>query len=345
MKNYDFEPQPTWSRETLFTDGDAYFDRIVFEIERAQISIDVEVYIFVLDTIGRKISEALMVASGRGVKIRLLVDRMGSFGWIEPLEQLFTDSGIEFKVYHPIFRKFSWRWLNYLNQRNHRKNWIFDSRRLGVSSCNLTDSHSHAVSGSAAWVDFGMVVEGDLVKKFINEFEVSWRIRGYHQTKSDLIDFISRSNRRVWIATPYFVPTIRQLRLLFRLRARGVEIRILISQKSDIFFMPSIMSAYLGVLLGAGIKVWQFERTVFHGKVIVVDDWHRVGTSNFNHRSVFHDLETDIMVTHPENQARLCAALETSFSESREMRPEVRSLASLLGKAVTKILLFFRFWL
>jgi cardiolipin synthase len=77
---------------------------------------------------------------------------------------------------------------------------------------------------------------------------------------------------------------------------RGVDVRLVIPTQSDVFFMPIIAKSYFGMLLKHGVKIYEFQPSMLHAKIVVIDDWVRIGSSNLNHRSLLHDLEVNVIL-------------------------------------------------
>ena len=110
-----------WEKEQTFFSGDEYFSAIKSDIQNAKKSIDVECYIFEFDQIGKSLSDSLIAASKRGVRVRVIVDGIGSAYSISTLQRYLREGGVEFKVFHPIFSSWFIPVFRTINRRNHRK--------------------------------------------------------------------------------------------------------------------------------------------------------------------------------------------------------------------------------
>ncbi|MBM3380888.1 MAG: phosphatidylserine/phosphatidylglycerophosphate/cardiolipin synthase family protein [Betaproteobacteria bacterium] len=189
-----------WSHEMLLVDGKEYFPALLHEISQAQKSIAIETYIFENEALGREMVRALNAAQARGVQVRLLVDGVGSAGWIS--DGFRTDESLSFevRVYHPlpwqilpslahprgpgvdwIFRLFS-----YVNSRNHRKVALIDERVAFVGSLNLSDAHMSAIYGDRAWHDVGVRLEGGALGVLADAFQNAWQ-RGWRVTHTNML--------------------------------------------------------------------------------------------------------------------------------------------------------------
>ena len=219
---------------------------------------------------------------------------------------------------HAFFTRI-WR----MNQRNHRKIITIDSNTMYVSSFNFSIEHTRDYD-QKKWKDMGVRVEGDNVKVAVLNFKKIWKLKEYfqlypqvkpllkHAKRSplrmsstlfmkrylyrDLLQKINRANHRIWLVTPYFIPKGRLIRALGRAATRGVDVRILISKKTDVRLFRSLQFFYYPYLLKKKVKVFQYTETVLHAKNFIIDDFITIGSSNLNHRSLLHDLEVDLSI-------------------------------------------------
>ena len=137
----------------------------------------------------------------------------------------------------------------------------------------------------------------------------------------DLLRRIAQARTRVWITTPYFVPTEDLLRALER-AARTADVRLLLPRVNDVPMMPYIAGVYIERLRAAGVRVWTYPRMV-HAKTQVIDDLGLVGSSNLNSRSLHCDLEADVWVAHPESVAALSEAFLADCAISAEIPHDI----------------------
>ena len=287
-----------WDTEEIFFEGDDYFNRLIEDIDRAQQYITVEMYIFNDDELGHLISEKLIAASKRGIKVQIIVDGIGSISFFDKMNERFRREGLFVKMYnplpfyHPYYGKLSvlrkaqvigiraWR----LNNRNHRKIITIDYVIMYTGSFNITAEPTRFFK-EKAWKDMGVRVTGDYVKYAVLNFKRTWKLRDYFRYKKQLKgkkeyfwktspmrlnqtvfmknffyrDFLKRIHRaktRIWFMTPYFIPKRRLIRALGKAAKRGVDVRILISQKTDVRFFRWLQYFYYSYLLSKGVKVY-----------------------------------------------------------------------------------------
>ncbi len=353
-----------WDSERLFFSSRGFFDHILKAIPQAERSIDVETYIFELDELGNRLIEELRRAAGRGVAVRVMLDGVGSLHSAEEVAARFGGSAVKVKIYHPV------RWWSFfafarnLNRRNHRKVWLLDSNTAYVGSMNIAHND---------WTDYGIRVEGKWVALLRQSFEKSWlgqarwrqlvrpstlwRRAPYQKGRWVRLNdtmlrrrrnyrlLLQRSNtalRRIWLASPYFVPRLDLVRALCAAARRGVDVRILLPKNADVFFMPWLASTYYLSLLDAGVKIYEYLPHFFHAKVKMIDGWASVGSANLNHRSLLHDLEADVIVTHSGNRRLLEEELLRGFGNSKNVTPESLKETPWFQKIASRLFLIFR---
>jgi cardiolipin synthase len=183
-----------WNSEEIFLDGDTYFERLISDIDSAQKYITVEMYMFNDDLLGKKISQQLVNAHLRGVRVEVIVDGIGSYNFNNQLNEYFSINGIKVKIYNPlpfyhpypnnidltekisILTERIWR----LNRRNHRKIFTIDYKILYVGSFNITSEHIKDHNGGT-WKDMGVRVTGDHVNFAILNFKKTWKFKDFYR--------------------------------------------------------------------------------------------------------------------------------------------------------------------
>jgi len=324
-----------WESEKLYTTGDAYFTDLMKAIEQASQSIEFETYIFESGVLADRLSRCLIAAAQRGVKVRMIVDGLGSPRFGDQYWPQLKAAGVRVR----FFRSFPWilrrlpgdsdslflRFLmriRRLNRGLHRKFCIVDHQELWSGSFNVSDVHLTEIYGSQAWKDMGVAVRGPDVRSVRRAFHrafLGWRALNWptrsprllmlndsyihkRRTRLQSVRQIRNAKERVWISTPYFVPIGSIYRLLKEKAQQGMDIRVMIPRKNDVWIMRWISSPVLKKLSTYGVKVFVYEPRFSHQKILIADDWITVGSTNINHRSFLHDLELDIVITHNTNR-------------------------------------------
>lgn len=329
---------PRWEQETLFTTGDEYFAGLLSALERARFTVELESYIFEKGLLADRLISVLIACAARGVRVRLIVDGLGSPEFVNVYWPRLRAAGIEvrfFRVFPWILRRlpgdpegFVQRMalrLRQMNRGNHRKFCLVDTEELWVGSFNVSDVHLREVFGDDAWKDAGVAVRGHDLIYARRAFQRAWR--GWtalnwparspkllllndsflHKRRARLahVTRIKKAEHRVWLATPYFVPIGHLYRLLARRARQGLDVRLIIPQKNDVWIMKWMSVPLLKGLCRKGVKVYVYEPRFSHQKLFVADDWISVGSTNLNHRSFLHDLEMDVVITHEDNRRRI----------------------------------------
>ena len=334
---------PHWHSEQVFDDADSYFDALLIDIEKAQYSIELESYIFDSDALGILVVNALIKARQRGVHIRVLVDGFGSGDYLAYLQHRLQPNDIQLRVYHPMpwyFRAHPWSLnqhttlskvgflLASLNQRDHRKLCVIDQQTAWVGSFNISTTHLSEARGGDNWRDYGVRVTSPEVSRLTHNFDYLWFqheptpqagfLKQYISNLSPLsrrlrqdflVSLIDRSQRRLWITNAYFAPSPRILKALKRACRRGIDVRLIVAEKSDVAFFPTLTATYYGDLLRFGVQVFAYHQRILHAKVMLVDEQAIIGSTNFNQRSFLHDLELDLVL----NKDSTIDQLEQSF--------------------------------
>lgn len=362
-----------WSHWKFYHRGDEFFGALVEALRKAKQSIEIETYIFETDPFTLGLLDELGEARRRGVEVRLLVDGIGSYFWLEALKDRCRELGIDLRVWQPLPRNFAgarrllWlagfrliRILRQLNRRNHRKIVLIDSKVAFLGSQNWTQVHSESFMGDKAWRDSGLQVEGPAVADLQAAVAVAWKkssiqrfrfwtlqqskVRRYHALLSaarlnldarnrrhiirDVLHRIHRSKKRILIESAYFLPTRSQFRALRKAAKRGVDVRIIVPGESDVPLVKWAAHDLSILLRKAGVKIYEYQPRILHAKFYVIDDWAAIGSTNFNHRSFFHDLEVEAVFDQPEAVSELAAQWNQDLTESlpqEEVRKAPRS--------------------
>ncbi len=357
-----------WQSERVFHDGDSFFREVLNAVSDANKSVHLEYYIFNDGILARRLVETVCLAASRGVKVVLCIDGLGSIGFPRELRTKLVDAGVEVRVYNPLghFFPFSakfWRQFSLINRRNHRKVCLVDGRQLFVGGMNIDDWHLPEVKKAEAWRDTGVRVTAEDMNPLEKNLEQIWRPRktrskdeinlpvllndGLARRRKFYRKFISRirhAEKRIWITSPYFSPPGRFLVSLINAARRGVDTRILLPARPDIFFSRPMNGLFFSVLLSSGVKIYEYMSSTLHAKSIIIDDWVAVGSSNKNYRSFFYDLEIDVILTQRTSLIEMETQFERDLKESREITIKDWNMRPWLWRLVEKFLWLVRRW-
>ena len=337
-----------WASERLVSDPAEYYHLLVTELSQAQVSIELVVYIFRDDRVGQPVVDALIAAQARGVQVRVIVDGFGSGDFAKIIANKLTVSGVEIRIYHPL----PWAWSNYrwslakgnffkkfthffsrLNRRDHRKLCIVDQQVAWCGSFNICADHLGKV---LPWRDYAVRISGSRVEELVATFNSDWAaqppkistrslrlIQGNNSLRlrwlrnRSMLQRIKQAKRRVWICNAYFSPSGAVLRAIKLARSRGVEVKVIVAGRSDIPFFPALTSTYYDDLLALGVDIYIYQRGILHAKVVLVDEQCVLGSSNLNHRSFYHDLELDVVLSSANTIADIEQSLQLDMRDSR----------------------------
>jgi cardiolipin synthase len=315
-----------------------------------------EYYIFQIDALGERFIEALGAAAGRGVRVRVLIDGVGSSVSCTALAERLFEVGVPVQIYNPLpWLTGAFRWsqgrggwmyksmlfLLNINRRNHRKLCMVDGTSAWVGSFNISTDHLAVTAGGRGWRDYAMKLRGPEVESLAGGFDRMWMAQGprFHrgfiarylsnrsqQARRLKNRFVARSvvgaARRVWLVSAYFAPTARLRRALLRACRNGRDVRLLLPEQSDVAMFPGLSSHYYRELLRAGARIFLYQAGVLHAKALLIDDFSIVGSSNWNYRSTLHDLELDVVIRSRDTVAALEQVVVEDCYKSRELRLE-----------------------
>lgn len=373
--------------ETLFHQGDYFFDSLLKECKRARHEILIEAYIFETDDLGKRLLRVLKKKAKEGVKVKILMDGIGSFSFCPLLFKKLVNQNFEIRIFNPL--PFQWaanseikkrvpftrflRGLFFINKRNHRKTYIIDKRIAYVGSINITRLHSIRFSGERAWRDTGVKLKDERVQLLRETFHKAWKNHlGHTKAKEnfkaaiksirsglrlndglfaralqnhDLIKRIDNAQKRVWITNPYFVPTPQLIKALKEAADRGVNVTIIIPRKSDMKLFPLINSLASRKLAHWGINIYEYLPRILHAKLMVIDQWCVVGSSNMNSRSLKHDYEVDVVLRDNQNKESLIKHFLFDLAESTELKRQ--DILKRYGSSYLYAIFFrlIRYWL
>jgi cardiolipin synthase A/B len=366
-------------REIVFSQADEYFSALLQDIAQASSSINLETYIFDFDSLGKQVAEHLTAASRRGVTVRLMVDGVGSSSWDSRMTQQLEQAGIQVRIFRPLPWKISqWKWVRphlsvmaklqhlwgVIKRRNHRKICLIDGRIAWVGSFNVSMNHFPAAQGGKGWRDTAVRLEGINVDELQHAFNSAWvddsslfqrKIFSAPQfrfnyirrrrLRRDLLLRIARCHSRIWITNAYFVPDFSLLRYLKKAGRNNVDVRLLLSGSSDMFFIPWAAAAFYRKLFLSGARIFEYKERILHAKVMIVDDWMTVGSTNLDYLSFLQNFEADVVLTLPESKIAIEEQFLDDISQSREIFMHDLNKSAWWKKLLGHLLLYLKRWL
>lgn len=340
------------NRFELLLDGQVFFPRMLAAIEAAERQVEIELYLVEDGQCSERLTDAMCRACARGVVVRGLFDAYGAAGLGAPLRARLQAAGVQLRWYNPV------RWRRGIRNfhRDHRKLLVVDSRLAYVGGTGSTDEFWLPDAPLSPWHEAMVEIEGPLVGDWQQLFEHQWRARfswrPSHQPAPltlpecppvgiglgrvayadaaqhrdillSLLRALRGAKQRVWLATPYFLPTWKIRRALRRAAARGVEVRLLLAGRNTDH--PPVRFAgqrYYPKLLKAGVRIFEYQPRFLHLKMVLVDDWVSVGSCNFDHWNLRFNLDANVEALDPDFTRAVAASFIEDFGVSREITLE-----------------------
>lgn len=354
------------NRIEIFTDGTAFYPAMLDAIRGACETINLECYIFKQGHVGDAFVAALAERARAGVRVTVVLDAIGSFGAVRRAGRVLREAGCRVEAY----QKLTWYRLARLNNRTHREILVVDGKVAFVGGAGIADWWSEPHKGKPMWRDMMARVEGPVVAQIQGVIAENWlECCGEILTGSDTykaheaIDgasafilksspadratasrvlfqtLIEGSNRRVRIATPYFLPDKAFRQALVRTARRGVEITVVVPGRgTDQRWVRLASRRMFGQLLEAGIRIYEYEPGMTHVKMLIVDGlWSAIGTTNLDNRSFEHNDEVNLTVRDEGIAARLTEDNDRDIARSREITLEQWRSRSIVEKLVGPI--------
>ncbi|MBD8491790.1 phospholipase D-like domain-containing protein [Pseudomonas syringae] len=337
------------NRFELLIDGPSFFPRMLAAIDQAQQQVDLELYLVEAGSCANAVVDALVAAARRGVIVRCLFDGYGTQAFGSRLRQRLADAGVILRLYNPVGLRRGLRNL----YRDHRKLLLVDKRLAVVGGTGVTDEFWEPDKPVSQWHEVMVEITGPLVidwqalfdRQFhANDKPTAWRpqenfglthlpkvpvsgqglgrvayadSRQHRDILQSLVRALNSGQRRIWLATPYFLPTWRVRRSLRKAAMNGVDVRLLLTgPRTD---HPSVRYAghrYYPRLLRAGVKIFEYQPCFLHLKMVLIDDWTSIGSCNFDHWNLHFNLEANLEAIDPALTAQVVASFDTDFARS-----------------------------
>ena len=339
------------NRVRALCNGDEIFPAMLDAIRGARSTICFETFIYWSGAIGREFAEALAERARAGVKVHVVLDWVGSGKMEASLVEGMKDAGIEVVKYHPL----RWYSLGRLNNRTHRKLLIVDGRVGFTGGVGIADEWLGNAQDPEHWRDSHFRLEGPAVAQMQAAFMDNWmetcsqvlhgeeyfpalEPAGPHAAqlfKSSADDAsesvrlmyllsISAAVKSVRIANAYFVPDSLAIATLVAAQRRGARVEIIVpSGHIDQKLVRRASRSLWGLLLEAGIAIYEYQPTMYHVKVVVVDEvWTSVGSTNFDNRSFRLNDEANLNILDAEFAAGQADVFESDKAKARRITLE-----------------------
>lgn len=320
------------NRVELFDTGREGLGAMIAAIEAAMTRVHLETYILRSDRIGRRFVEALVGCAERGSAVRVIYDSVGSRGLDVRMLDPLVAAGGEVIAFNPIV----WPYPSYApRRRDHRKILVVDGRVAFTGGLNIGEEYVAGIHGSPGeeWRDAHVRLEGPVVRDLEAVFLESW-FRGdgpglpwdallteepppagpvrcavlpdgpvyrRRRMRDLIVSALDAAREAVLLVSPYFAPGRAVLDALANASGRGVRVDLLLAGSTDHPVLRRAARAIVPRLLQAGVRVYEYERSMMHAKLAIFDgQWGIIGTSNLDRQSFEHNFEVNLVVEHAE---------------------------------------------
>lgn len=356
------------NRVEVYSSGRDKFEALFNDIRAAEEYIHLQYYIIEDDHIGRALRDALIERAKAGVKVRVIYDDFGCWGVSRKFFRSMREAGIDI---HPFFKVVFPPFATRINWRNHRKLAIIDGEVAYVGGMNVADRYIDGGSKFGCWRDTHMRITGPAVAAVQYSFAVDWSFMGqsllqepvdmslpkgpgeaaglqmmrcgptseWSNVSLYMLKAIGNAKKRVYIQTPYFLPTDAMLSALQAAALSRVDVRVMIPLKSDSSTLTLASYSYIMECLRAGIKIYLFEAGMLHSKTMMIDDrLSAIGSANIDFRSFEHNFEETMFIFSSEVNTTLRAQFMADLQQSTRVRASVWRRRPIMQKAKESIM-------
>ena len=331
--------------------GDEIFPAMLAAIRGARLTLTFETYIYWSGAIGREFADALAERARAGVKVHVLIDWVGSLKMDETLLDELARAGVEIERYHPLH----WYHIARMNNRTHRKLLVVDGRVGFTGGVGIADRWCGNAQDPDHWRDIHYRVEGPVVAQLQAVFLDNWMkvsgkvlhgdgyfpaLEAAGEASAQMFSSspsgggesmrlmyllsITAAGQAIRLSASYFVPDALTIRTLVQARERGVAIQVIVpGAHIDAETVRRASRAKWGALLEAGVEIYEYQPTMFHCKVMVVDEvLVSVGSTNFDTRSFSLNDEANLNVYDAQFAREQIAVFERDRARAHRISVE-----------------------
>ena len=362
------------TRFECYSDGQSKMSALLRAIGTARHHIHLQYYIIDDDRTGNRLREALIRKAREGVEVRILYDDVGSRSVRKAFFESMRAEGIDVRPFlHVQFPRFTSK----VNYRNHRKIVVIDGCIGFLGGMNIADRYLYGTERLGPWRDTHFRLEGGgvagLQAAFLNDWYATTRQRlasavyypscacdvpnrlqilpsgpfgKWRSLLQALCLAVGRAQRRIWIETPYYLPSETLNNALQTAALAGIDVRLMVPLHSDSKIVDLAAHSYIDDMLRAGVKVWFYTAGFLHAKQVIIDDELSViGSANMDFRSFEHNFEINAFVCDQALTARLARLFERDMAQSHPLnkaewfhRPRLRRLAESILRLFSPLL-------
>ncbi|MDR0982188.1 MAG: cardiolipin synthase [Culturomica sp.] len=335
----------------ILNNGLETFPALFAALSKAKKYIHLEYYILEDGLLMTRLKEILIEKARAGVEVRVIYDDMGGWKLSNKIISELSKAGVQIYPFLPVrFHKFA----NKANYRNHRKIAVIDGETAFVGGLNIADRYLFGLTNGQFWRDTHLRVRGEAVVSLQTIFLVDWyfvcqellldkneylpvnRKEGnivvqtvssgpdsdWSSIQQAYFTLINTAKRYVLISSPYFMPGETTLNCMKAAAMGGVDVRLLLPQKSDSVLTHWCSRSFVEELMDAGVKVYWYKKGINHSKVIVVDGVvASVGTANMDNRSFEQNFEVNLIIYDSQVSKQLAGYFMEDLKDSEEENP------------------------
>lgn len=345
--NLEQSPVFGGNKVSVYPGGKSKFCSLFEDIECAESHIHIFYYAIGDDHIGNELKEKIINKVKQGVKVRLLYDGLGCNKTNRKYFKQMIDAGVEVRTFLPLSFP---RFLRSVNYRNHKKIVIIDGRIAYTGGINVKDVYIDGLPWGR-WNDIHFKVEGSGASGLQSVFLADWYYAsgeylsspeyypdvevcgevpiqivnaeplGMHSNIMEaMFTAISRAKKYVYIETPYFIPTECLLQAIQTVAMSGIDVRVVMPEKSDNDFVQYASNSYVEKLLRNKVRVYQYLNGFTHSKLMVIDDELVIaGSANMDIRSLELLFETNLFIYDKEVSQTVKSIYQTDMDNSKEL--------------------------
>lgn len=308
------------NRTDIYSNGQDTYDAMLAAIRSAKHHIHMSTYILRSDAIGTLFQRALLDKASEGVTVRLLYDGIGSIKLSDRFIKTLRKGGVQCASFFPLRPSFLKRRVNY---RNHRKILVVDGLVGFIGGINVGDEYVGKHPRLGYWRDTHMRIEGDAVYRLQEIFLKDWELASKEKpddphflpalasagdepvqivhsgpslhgeaVHDSVYAILTAARHRIWITTPYFIPSMGIATALRDAAMNGVDVRLIVPYEPDTWLVQWATLSYVETMMQHGVRVWQYRKGFVHAKTMLVDEMIGVvGTANMDLRSYFSNFE------------------------------------------------------
>jgi len=333
---------------SVLQNGDGYFPLVMRDIAGARETVHIESYIWWDGQMPHQLAELLAQKARQGVEVRLLIDASGGHKMSKDTEKIMTDGGVHVARFHPLRLKN----LGRLNNRDHRKEMIIDGHIGYIGGYGIADEWTGHAQDKKHWRDTGLRVEGPIVNRLQGAFCENWieqtgevpagekyfkRLPPAGTTPAHLAYTsptgsvssvqvlyylaIKAARHEIIIENPYLLPNKDAIDAMYDAVQRHVSVKILVpaTSSTDSPIVQHASHHHFGTMLKRGIRVFEYQPTLSHQKLMIIDGlWSCVGSTNFDARSFLLNDEISMGVVDANIASQLRAAFNEDLKHARE---------------------------